>query len=104
MMRYSRYLTEHFKLPVAFVGTYPPQECGIATFTCDLSDAVIKLNSKAGSYIAAISDNSYPYRYNDNVRFVIRQEDRQSYVQAAAFINASNAQVVNIQHEFGIFG
>jgi glycosyltransferase involved in cell wall biosynthesis len=91
-------------ISVAFIGTYPPRQCGIATFTCDISDAIGRQNWKADSYIIAVNDASNSYQYNKNVAFQIRQQDLSSYIAAARFINESKADVVNIQHEYGIFG
>lgn len=97
-------ILEQPKLPIAFVGTYPPRECGIATFTCDTTNAIARLNPRSGSYVIAVNDSGRSYQYNENVVFTIDQDDHSSYVKAAAFINNSAAEIVNIQHEYGIFG
>lgn len=91
-------------ITVAFIGTYPPRQCGIATFTHDISDAIARQNWRADSFIVAVNDAGSKYEYGPNVRFQIDQNDPSSYVAAAEFINNSVAEVVNIQHEYGIFG
>lgn len=97
-------ILEQPKLPIAFVGTYPPRECGIATFTCDITNAIGRLNSRSGSYIIALNNPGCSYRYNENVALTIDQDDHSSYIRAATHINNSPAEIVNIQHEYGIFG
>jgi glycosyltransferase involved in cell wall biosynthesis len=97
-------ILEQPKLPIAFVGTYPPRECGIATFTCDITNAIARQNSRSGSYVVALNNPGCSYPYNENVALTIDQDDHSSYIRAATFINNSPAEIVNIQHEYGIFG
>ncbi|MCF8331609.1 MAG: glycosyltransferase family 4 protein [Bacteroidales bacterium] len=95
-------------MKTAFIGTYPPRECGIGTFTNDLYNAMLKNRSSNtiddDSYIVAISDHNNMYDYGDEVKFTIRQEHQRDYLNAADFINISGADVCVLQHEFGIFG
>ncbi len=50
-------------LPIAFVGTYPPRHCGIATFTRHLSDAVIAADRRVRATVLAVTDARciYPF-------------------------------------------
>lgn len=84
---------------VAFVSTYPPRRCGLATFTEDLLAAV----DSPAAWVAAIEDEPGSRRYPPEVRLTIEQHDRWSYVDAADQISGQ-ADVVSLQHEFGIFG
>jgi glycosyltransferase involved in cell wall biosynthesis len=84
---------------IAFVATYPPRRCGIATFTEDLLAAV---NSPA-AWVAAIEDAPGSRRYPPEVWLTIEQYNNSAYIDAADQIN-EQAQVVSLQHEFGIFG
>jgi len=88
------------------MGTYPPRECGIATFTKDLATAVEEtLNPLIKSKILAMNDNASIYNYPEEVIFQITDTDIQEYIDIAKRINETNAiKLVNIQHEFGIFG
>ncbi|MFH1587523.1 MAG: glycosyltransferase family 4 protein [Candidatus Diapherotrites archaeon] len=92
---------------VVFLSTYPPRECGIATFTKDLSDAIHK---KFGSHVQpkviAMEENQSEFRvYNKKVVFNINEDDLESYGAAAKKINSMRSiKMLNIQHEFGIFG
>ncbi len=92
------------ELPIAFLGTYPPQTCGIATFTRDLSDAVLAADSRVRASVLAMTDAGATYEHPERVRFEIRQGVRGDYLRAADFVNYSDAQMVSIQHEYGIFG
>lgn len=87
---------------IGFVATYLPKECGIATFTDNLMNAIKSVNSAIKFQVVAISDKKY--QYPDVVKFSIKQENNQDYIKAAKFINKSNIDIVVLQHEFGIFG
>lgn len=92
-------------LNVAFVSSYLPRKCGIATFTYALKSVLKnKYDGKIKSTIIAITDPRKSYDYKEEVKCVIKQKDVQSYKNAADFINKSKIQLVNIQHEFGLFG
>ncbi len=89
---------------VAFICSYLPRKCGIATFTFDLIKNLI--SSAKGEFeplvVAMRSDNDL--KYNDPVKFEIRQNVKNDYICAADYINFSHVDVVSVQHEFGLFG
>jgi glycosyltransferase involved in cell wall biosynthesis len=94
---------------VAFVGTYPPRECGIGTFTYDLVNAYDTIDPSRLSVVVATNDYGAKYDYDlhdyqGRVRYEIEAEDRSSYRRAALDLSKSKVQVVNIQHEYGIYG
>ncbi len=90
---------------VLYVGTYPPRECGIATFTRDLAMTVNKKVPLVKSKILAINDNTNIYDYPEEVILQINDSNVREYIDAARKINESDLiKLVNIQHEFGIFG
>ncbi len=91
-------------LKIAFVSTSVPRRCGIATFTADLKAAVLAADPGARCLHAAIDERVTVRAYGPDVRWRIRQGDAESYRAAAAAINASGAEVVNLQHEFGLYG
>jgi len=91
-------------LPIAFVGTYVPRRCGIATFTRDLSDAVIAADRRVQTTVLAVTDARCTYEYPERVRLEIRQGIKGDYARAAEFVNYSDIRLVSIQHEYGIFG
>ena len=89
-----------------FFSNYPPKECGIATFTKNLSTAMDeRFNPKLQSKILAINDRC-EYDYDKNkVILNIEKEDIENYIEIAKEINESdNIKLVCVQHEFGIFG
>ncbi|MBO8159915.1 glycosyltransferase family 4 protein [Thermosyntropha sp.] len=90
-------------MSVVNLGTFPPKQCGIATFSMDLKKS-LELN-KQNVKIIAVSDNSYKYNYGNEVIFNINQEEKADYRQAALLVNTSpDLELVIIQHEYGIFG
>jgi glycosyltransferase involved in cell wall biosynthesis len=87
---------------IAFIGTYVPRECGIATFTKDLCDA---MTSVSASCIAVpVNDRPEGYDYPVPVRFTIEENDLSSYRRSAEFLDINHVDVVSLQHEYGIYG
>ncbi|MGH8656376.1 MAG: glycosyltransferase [Gammaproteobacteria bacterium] len=91
-------------LPIAFVGSYPPRRCGIATFTRDLSAAIGAASDRVLPMTIAVSDPGGQYEYPGEVKYEIRQAVKADYARAAEFVNYSDVRLVSIQHEHGIFG
>ena len=90
-------------LSIAFLGTYPPRMCGIATFTHDLSDAVIAADESVRATVLAMTDADSTYEQPERVRFEVRRGVDADYRRAAEFVNVSDIRLVSIQHEYGIF-
>jgi glycosyltransferase involved in cell wall biosynthesis len=89
---------------VAFIGTYLPRICGIATFTHDLCRAVSDRYREAECIVVPVNDPGGGYEYPPEVRFEMEEQDPESYCRAADFLNIRNTDVVCLQHEFGIYG
>ncbi len=92
---------------IFFLGTYPPRECGIATFTQDLANSIKnRFNPEIDICIGAINEDSTTfYNYPKRVFYDISQDDIEDYMKLAEKINQDDRiKVVSIQHEFGIFG
>ena len=94
----------HNAIPVAFVGTYGPRHCGIATFTADLALAVAAPNRRVSPVVLAVTEPGGQYQYPTEVKYEIRQNVKADYARAAEFVNYSNVRLVCVQHEYGIFG
>jgi glycosyltransferase involved in cell wall biosynthesis len=89
---------------LAFIGNSLPRQCGIATFTTDLQQAVAKSRVHTDTAIVAMTDHAHAYNYPGVVRQQINDGQLEEYALAADFLNAGHFQVVSLQHEFGIFG
>jgi glycosyltransferase involved in cell wall biosynthesis len=89
---------------IAVIGNHLPRQCGIATFTTDLSNAITAEYGAAALSVVAVNDAQSTYAYPARVRFQIAEGDISSYRAAANFLNAGNADLVCLQHEYGIFG
>ncbi|BAX80031.1 glycosyltransferase family 4 protein [Labilibaculum antarcticum] len=90
----------------AYIGTYPPRECGIGSFTSDLYHSMVgDINqNKNEGFIVAMNNSDEKHLYPREVKLTIQQENRNEYIAAAKHINKSGADVCILQHEFGIFG
>lgn len=95
----------NLKRAIAFLGNYLPRRCGIATFTTDLAESVLKeIDGKREIFTLAMTNIPEGYKYPEIVKFEIRQDIVKDYEQAADFINTSRVDCLCVQHEFGIFG
>lgn len=92
------------RIEVCTLATYPPRECGIGTFTRDLVDAMHKFTPFSDMSIIAINEEGAIHQYGRRVKYVIQQDDLQSYIDAAEWVNTSKVSVVSVQHEHGIYG
>jgi glycosyltransferase involved in cell wall biosynthesis len=89
---------------IAFLGGFVPRLCGIATFTHDLCEAVAEAAPESECYSGAVNDRIEGYDYPERVRYELEQKDLDSYRRAADYLNFNNADVLCVQHEFGIYG
>ncbi len=89
---------------VALIGNFPPRLCGIATFTRDVHAALTGAFPDLAVDVYAMTDPGQSHAYPAEVRYDIRQDEMADYVEAARLINASGADAVLVQHEYGIFG
>ncbi len=89
---------------VAFIGNYLPRQCGIATFTTDLCEAIAEEYRGTACIALPVNDTEAGYEYPSRVRFELTEKDIESYRRAADFLNINNVDMVSLQHEYGIFG
>ncbi|MHC4110840.1 MAG: glycosyltransferase family 4 protein [Planctomycetota bacterium] len=92
------------KKKVAFISSFPPRKCGIGTFTSDLiKSSSIAAKGQFEPLVVAMRSESN-LKYNDPVKFEIRQDVKSDYICAADYINFSHVDLVSVQHEYGLFG
>lgn len=90
---------------IAVIGNYLPRQCGIATFTTDLSQSLAReLLIEENLTNVAMDDIPEGYNYPPQVKFRIRQDIQEDYFWAADYLNANQYEAAILQHEFGIFG
>lgn len=89
---------------IAVLGNHLPRQCGIATFTTDLSDAIAAERPDLDCFVLAMNDAGNRHSYPARVRFEITESDIASYRRAADFLNVNTVDVLCVQHEYGIFG
>jgi glycosyltransferase involved in cell wall biosynthesis len=89
---------------VTLLGNYLPRQCGIATFTSDLADAIAARYPAIECRVVAMNDPGRRHAYGERVRFEIADHDVASYRRATDFLNVGGIDVLCLQHEYGIFG
>jgi len=93
-------------LNIIYVSSYIPRKCGIATYTKDLTNAINLINSHSLAEILVVTplheheSLDYPWE----AKYKISRDDLSDYVTAAQYVNLSHADLVVLEHEFGLFG
>ncbi len=88
----------------AVLGNHLPRQCGIATFTTHIADALAAELPSADGFVLAVNDAGRRHAYPSRVRFEIKESDLASYRRAADYLNVNRVDVLSVQHEYGIFG
>jgi glycosyltransferase involved in cell wall biosynthesis len=86
---------------LTILSTYPPRECGIASFSNDLKTNLELWGQNVS--ILAMNDNG-SYKYPQEVVFELNEDSRDDYLISAQFVNTADIDAVFIEHEYGIFG
>lgn len=89
---------------IALIGNSLPRKCGLATFTTDTYTSLQRRYPDLQVDVYAMDDTPGAYAYPAEVVRAIPQQDRAAYLDAARAIEASGAQALWLQHEYGIFG
>ena len=87
-----------------YISSYVPRKCGIATYTSDLTRAIDLINPYCESKIIALIRPEDKIDHPPEVKFKINQDEIDSYIKAAHYINKSRADIVVLEHEFGLYG
>ncbi|WP_448663107.1 glycosyltransferase [Sphingomonas sp. CJ20] len=89
---------------LALIGNFLPRKCGLATYTTDTYNALVQRFPDLRVDVYAMDDHPGLYAYPPEVTRAIPQQDRVAYLDAARAIEASGAQALWVQHEYGIYG
>lgn len=89
---------------IAYVSTYVPQKCGLATYTHHLRQAVNEAKGWTESDPVVVVTREPSGHLADPLLWPLDRDDAASYAAMARRINLSDVDVVSLQHEFGIFG
>ena len=90
---------------ILFVTSYPPRECGIATYSRDLIKAINnKFSNLFSIKICALESGDFNYTYPVEVKYTLKTSLAGEYEKLAIIINKDDKiEMVLIQHEFGFF-
>jgi glycosyltransferase involved in cell wall biosynthesis len=102
----SQPLAKETALPeILCLTSYPPRECGIATYSQDLLKSLNnKFSDSFSLKVCALEAGDTHHIYPDEVKYVLNTHDAQKYVELVRSINNDKAtKLVLIQHEFGFF-
>ncbi|OPZ82110.1 MAG: D-inositol 3-phosphate glycosyltransferase [bacterium ADurb.Bin429] len=99
---FSPRMPSPWPLQVAFLSTFVPRECGLATFTEDVMRAVDAHGVRC--QVAAMERPGRGLYYDHRVFTTIREDTRSEYLAAAEAVNRREFDVLSVQHEFGIYG
>jgi hypothetical protein len=89
---------------IAFLGDHLPRQCGMATFTSGICEAIATQFLQCECVVGAVNDRPEGYDYPPRIRFEIDEKELDSYRRAADFLNVNSVDMVLVQHEFGIYG
>ncbi|MDP3104448.1 MAG: glycosyltransferase [Candidatus Methanoperedens sp.] len=90
---------------IVFITSYPPRECGIATYSQDLIKMLNnKFRNSVSIKVCALESGDSKYLYPDEVKYILNTSLADEYKKLALKINKDNhIKIVLIQHEFGFF-
>lgn len=91
---------------IAFITSYPPRECGIATYSHDLIEALRTCAQVPFEpLVCALEPQGRRYFYDTEVKYTLCADSLEDYPDMAMEINGNrDIRGVFIQHEFGLFG
>jgi len=91
------------KLKIAYLTTWLPRPCGIATFTKDMARNIQLVNPKIHWEVIALNEPGDKFKYDSRVKTQIYRDDFKTYQKAADYINNSNIDIVIVQYEFNLY-
>ena len=90
---------------ILLISSYPPRECGIATFSQDLLTALHgKFSQSFTLSVCALEAAQEKHTYPPEVRYVLDTSEPRDYLELADAVSAdTQIKLVLLQHEFGFF-
>jgi glycosyltransferase involved in cell wall biosynthesis len=90
---------------VLFITTLPPRECGIATYSQDLINALNnQFENSFNCTVCALESEAEQHQYKEQPKYILNTDIRNSFIKTAFLINKDeNIKLVVLQHEFGFF-
>ena len=90
---------------ILFITTFPPRECGIATYSQDLINAINnQFENSFDSTICALESDTEQHQYERRPKYILNTDQKNSFTKVAFKINHDdNIKLVVMQHEFGFF-
>jgi len=89
---------------IAFISSFRPRKCGIATFASDLIENIGKAGGIEFKPSVVAIQSEHEHKYTKPVEFTIRKNITADYIDAADHLNSKNFELISLQHEFGLFG
>ncbi len=88
-----------------FITSFPPRECGIATYTQDLVSALSnQFKNSFNCSICALESAAEQHHYVQQPKYILNTDDRNAFTKTALNINRDEqVKLVVVQHEFGFF-
>lgn len=89
---------------ICHFSSYLPKRCGIATYVEALQKSICIKDPSIKNCLVVVDDKKEGYKYSSQVKYNFWDKDKDGYKKAAEIINSSDADIVDIQHEFGLYG
>lgn len=101
----GKVISENLLPGILFISSYPPRECGIATYSQDLIRALKnKFGASFSLRVCALENGENSYSYPAEVKYILNTAVASEFLMLSNIINNDeNLKIVMIQHEFGLF-
>lgn len=86
---------------VAIISTFPPTQCGLATYTNDLVNA---LQAHTSNFSFTKIELEVENEILHHEKIVVKNNNAQEFYSLSEYINNSQINLVDLQHEFKIYG
>jgi len=90
------------KIKIAYISSFAPRVCGIASFTRDLILASNRIKEVKESKVIALNRGKH-VNYGQEVVYSFDDSKREEYQKAAEYLNRSDFDIVSLQHEYGLY-